>query len=124
MSDKLNTLVEDLGNLSVLDGLALVRTLEKKWDVSAVAATPAIVIAEPVVEAVEKKTVFTVVLKSAGAAKLPVIKEVRAFTALGLKEAKDLVDSAPSTIKTDVPEADAIKIQAALQALGAMVELE
>lgn len=116
-------IVEDLSKLSVMEAVELSKMLEEKWGVTAaVAAAPgAAVAAGP---AAEEKTEFTVVLKDAGANKINVIKEVRAITGLGLKEAKDLVEGAPKDVKVDVKKDEADKIVAQLKAAGATVEVK
>ncbi|MDB6093597.1 MAG: ribosomal protein [Verrucomicrobia bacterium] len=116
--------IEWLSSQTVLDLAALVKDLEGKWGVSAaaaVAAAPAGAAAAPVAEA---QTEFTVVLKEAGANKIGVIKEVRAITGLGLKEAKDLVEAAPKPVKENAPKAEAEEIKKKLEAAGAKVELK
>ena len=118
-------IVEDLSALSVLEAAELSKMLEEKWGVSAaapvaVAAAPGAAAAAPV----EEKTEFTVVLASSGDKKIEVIKEVRAITGLGLKEAKDLVEGAPKTIKEGVNKADADAMKKKLEAVGAKVELK
>ncbi|HCU22352.1 MAG TPA: 50S ribosomal protein L7/L12 [Candidatus Atribacteria bacterium] len=114
-----------IANMTVLELADLVKALEEKFGVSAAmpvaaAAAPNAGAAAPVEE---EKTEFTVVLKSAGAEKLKVIKEVRAITSLGLKEAKDLVDGAPKPVKEAIPKKEAEEIKAKLEAVGAEVEL-
>ena len=121
----LSKLVEDLSALSVLEAAELSKMLEEKWGVSAaapvaVAAAPGAAAAAPV----EEKTEFTVVLASSGDKKIEVIKEVRAITGLGLKEAKDLVEGAPKTVKEGVNKADAEGMKKKLEAVGAKVELK
>ncbi len=122
---KLEKMVEELSTLSVLEAAELSKMLEEKWGVSAAApvaaAAPAGAAAAP---AGEEKTEFTVVLAKAGDKKIEVIKEVRAITGLGLKEAKDLVEGAPKTLKEAVSKADAEKIKKSLEAVGAGVELK
>ena len=120
--------VEWLSNQSVLEIAGLVKDLETKWGVSAaapvaVAAAPAASAAAPAAAA-EEKTEFTVILKDAGANKIGVIKEVRAITGLGLKEAKDLVEGAPKNVKENAPKAEAEEIKKKLEAAGAAVELK
>jgi len=123
---KIEKLVEDLSSLTVLEAADLAKLLEEKWGVSAaapvaVAAAPAAgAAAAPAVE----KTEFTVILASAGDKKINVIKEVRAITGLGLKEAKDLVEGAPKEVKADVPKDEAAKIKKQLEDAGAKVELK
>ena len=122
----LNDLVEKLSALSVLEAAELSKLLEEKWGVSA--AAPVAVAAAPGAAAgaaaAEEKTDFTVVLTDGGANKINVIKEVRAITGLGLKEAKDLVEGAPKTVKEAVAKADAEKFKKQLEAAGAKVELK
>lgn len=123
MSD-LAKIVEDLSKLSVIEAAELSKMLEEKWGVSA--AAPVAMAAGPVAAAapVEEKTEFDVMLMEAGANKINVIKEVRAITALGLTEAKALVDGAPKAVKEGVSKADADKFKAQLEAAGAKVELK
>ncbi len=117
-------LVDDLSSLTVLEAADLAKMLEEKWGVSAAAAVA--VSAGPAAAAapVEEQTEFTVVLASAGDKKIEVIKEVRAITGLGLKEAKDLVEGAPKPIKEGVSKDDAAKLKAQLEKAGAKVELK
>lgn len=116
-------IAEELSSLTVLEAADLAKLLEEKWGVSA--AAPAAVMAAPVAAAAEEeKTEFDVVLASAGEQKINVIKVVRAITGLGLKEAKDLVDGAPSTVKQAVSKADADKMKAELEEAGAKVEVK
>ena len=118
--------IEWLSGQSVLEIAGLVKDLETKWGVSA--AAPVAVAAAPAAAAaaapVEEKTEFTVVLVEAGANKIGAIKEVRAITGLGLKEAKDLVEGAPKAVKENVSKADAEEIKKKLEAAGAKVELK
>ena len=121
----LEKLVDDLSALTVLEAAELSKLLEEKWGVSAaapvaMAAAPAAAAAAPAAE----KTEFTVVLTDAGDKKINVIKEVRAITGLGLKEAKDLVEGAPKEVKADVPKDEAAKIKKQLEDAGAKVELK
>ena len=121
----LSKLVDELSNLTVLEAAELAKLLEEKWGVSAaaavaVAAGPAAAAAAPV----EEKTEFTVVLAAIGDKKIEVIKEVRALTGLGLKEAKDLVEGAPKPVKEGVTKDEAEKIKATLEKVGAKVELK
>ena len=121
----LQKIVDDLSSLTVLEAAELAKLLEEKWGVSAaaavaVAAGPAAAAAAPV----EEKTEFTVVLAAAGEKKIEVIKEVRALTGLGLKEAKDLVEGAPKNVKEGVNKDEAAKIKATLEKVGAKVELK
>ncbi|AWN44134.1 50S ribosomal protein L7/L12 [Methylobacterium durans] len=119
-------LVDDLSSLTVLEAADLAKMLEEKWGVSAAAAVA--VAAGPAAGAaaapVEEQTEFTVVLASAGDKKIEVIKEVRAITGLGLKEAKDLVEGAPKPVKESVAKDEAEKIKAQLEKAGAKVELK
>ncbi len=119
----LNAIVDQLSALTVLEAAELVKQLENKWGVSAaavaVAAGPAAAAAP-----VEEKTEFTVVLANAGGNKINVIKEIRAITGLGLKEAKDLVEGAPKNVKEGVNKDDAKKIKDQLTAAGATVEIK
>ncbi len=121
----LNELVDKLSALSVLEAAELSKLLEEKWGVSA-AAPVAVAAAGPAAgaAAAEEKTEFTVVLADGGANKINVIKEVRAITGLGLKEAKDLVEGAPKTVKEGVNKEDADKFKKQLEAAGAKVELK
>ncbi|RZK98217.1 MAG: 50S ribosomal protein L7/L12, partial [Methylobacterium sp.] len=119
-------LVDDLSSLTVLEAADLAKMLEEKWGVSAaaavaVAAGPA---AGGAAAAVEEQTEFTVVLAAAGDKKIEVIKEVRAITGLGLKEAKDLVEGAPKPVKESVTKDEAEKLKAQLEKAGAKVELK
>ena len=121
----LEKLVEDLSALTVLEAADLAKMLEEKWGVSAAAAVA--VAAAPggaAAPAVEEKTEFNVVLAAAGDKKIEVIKEVRAITGLGLKEAKDLVEGAPKPVKEGASKDDAEKIKAQLEKAGAKVELK
>jgi large subunit ribosomal protein L7/L12 len=123
---KIEQLVEDLSGLTVLEAAELAKLLEEKWGVSA--AAPVAVAAAPGASGgaapAAEKTEFTVVLASAGDKKINVIKEVRAITGLGLKEAKDLVEGAPKDVKADVPKDEAEKIKKQLEDAGAKVELK
>ena len=122
----LQKIVDDLSGLTVLEAADLAKMLEEKWGVSAAAAVA--VAAGPAgggaAAAAEEKTEFTVVLAGAGDKKIEVIKEVRALTGLGLKEAKDLVEGAPKTVKEGVSKDEANKIKATLEKVGAKVELK
>jgi large subunit ribosomal protein L7/L12 len=119
-------IVDELSKLTVLEAAELSKLLEEKWGVSAAAAVA--VAAAPgaggAAAAAEEKTEFTVVLAAAGEKKIEVIKEVRALTGLGLKEAKDLVEGAPKTVKEGVSKDDAAKMKATLEKVGAKVELK
>jgi large subunit ribosomal protein L7/L12 len=123
---KIEKLVEDLSALTVLEAADLAKLLEDKWGVSA--AAPVAVAAAPAAGGAAapaaEKTEFTVVLTDAGDKKINVIKEVRAITGLGLKEAKDLVEGAPKEVKADVPKDEAAKIKKQLEDAGAKVELK
>ena len=120
----LNKIIEDLSSLTVVEAAELSKQLEEKWGVTAAAAVaqaaPAVAGAEPA----EEKDEFTIVLTSAGDKKINVIKEVRAITGLGLKEAKDLVEAAPKEIKGGVAKKDAEEFKKKLEAAGAKVELK
>jgi len=118
-------LVDDLSALSVLEAAELTKMLEEKWGVSA-AAPVAVAAAAPGAAAAPaaEQTEFTVILKDAGANKINVIKEVRAITGLGLKEAKDLVEGAPKTVKDGVGKDDAAKLKKQLESAGATVEVK
>ncbi|HEX7073562.1 MAG TPA: 50S ribosomal protein L7/L12 [Hyphomicrobiaceae bacterium] len=119
-------IVDDLSNLTVLEAAELAKMLEEKWGVSAAAAAVAVAPAPGAAAAapVEEQTEFTVILKSAGDKKINVIKEVRAITNLGLKEAKDLVEAGNKPVKEGVPKDEAEKIKAQLEAAGATVEIK
>ena len=120
----LNKIVEDLSKLTVVEAAELSKTLEEKWGVTA--AAPVAVAAAGVAsgEAAEEKTDFTVVLTAIGDNKIGAIKEVRAFTGLGLKEAKDLVEAAPKELKQGVAKKDAEELQKKFAAIGAKVDLK
>jgi len=125
--EKLDELIKSIEGMSVLELSDLVKTLEEKFGVSAMpvmAAPQAGAAGAGAAPAVEEKSVFTVVLTSAGANKIAVIKEVRTMTSLGLKEAKDLVDAAPKPIKEGVPKEEAEEMKKKLTAAGATVELK
>ena len=119
----LQKIVDDLSKLTVLEAADLAKMLEEKWGVSAAAAV-AVAAGPAAAAAVEEKTEFTVVLTAAGEKKIEVIKEVRALTGLGLKEAKDLVEGAPKPVKEGVNKEEADKIKATLETVGAKVELK
>lgn len=123
-SEKVTALVEEVKGLSVLELSELVHTLEEVFGVSAAAAAVAAPAAGAAAEAAEEKTEFDVILKEAGASKLNVIKVVRAITGLGLKDAKDLVDNCPKTLKEAVSKEDAEKMVAELKEAGATAELK
>ncbi len=123
----LQKIVDDLSGLTILEASELAKLLEEKWGVSAAAAVA--VAAGPAAgaaaaPAAEEKTEFTVVLAAVGEKKIEVIKEVRAITGLGLKEAKDLVEGAPKSVKEGVNKDEAAKIKATLEKVGAKVELK
>ena len=125
----LSKLVDELSNLTVLEAAELAKMLEEKWGVSAaaavaVAAAPGAAAGGAAAAPAEEKTEFTVVLAAAGDKKIEVIKEVRAVTGLGLKEAKDLVEGAPKPVKEGVNKDEAEKIKKQLEAAGAKVELK
>ena len=116
-------LVDELSALTVMEAAVLSKMLEEKWGVSAAAAV-AVAAGGAAPAAAEEKDEFDVILADAGANKINVIKEIRAITALGLKEAKDLVDGAPKTVKEGATKAEAEEIKAKLEAAGAKVELK
>ena len=117
-------LVDELSALTVMEAAELSKMLEEKWGVSAAAAVAVAGAGAGAAAATEEKTEFDVVLVEAGANKINVIKEVRAITGLGLKEAKDLVEGAPKTVKESVAKADADAMKAKLEEAGAKVELK
>jgi large subunit ribosomal protein L7/L12 len=119
----LQKIVDDLSKLTVLEAADLAKMLEEKWGVSAAAAV-AVAAAPGAAAPVEEKTEFTVMLTAAGEKKIEVIKEVRALTGLGLKEAKDLVEAAPKAVKEGVTKDEAEKVKAQLEKAGAKVELK
>jgi len=116
----LNKIVDELSKLTVVEAADLSKQLEEKWGVTAATAAPA----APAAPAAEEKSEFTIFLASAGDKKINVIKEVRAFTGLGLKEAKDLVEAAPKEIKAGVPKKEAEEAKKKFEAAGAKVELK
>lgn len=116
--------VDFLSNMPVIELTALIKDLEEKWGVSAAAPAAAAAAPGAAAPAAEEKTEFDVTLASMGSNKIAVIKEVRALTGLGLKEAKDLVESAPKPVKTGVSKEEADKIKAALEKAGAAVEVK
>ena len=120
----LNKIIEDLSSLTVVEAAELSKQLEEKWGVTAAAAVAAAPAAAPGATPAEEKDDFTIMLTAAGDKKINVIKEVRAATGLGLKEAKDLVEAAPSMIKEGIPEAEANEIKAKLEEAGASVEIK
>lgn len=127
MSKDIDTIVEKISGLTLLETADLVKKLEEKLGVSAAAAfapSPAMAVGGNQPAAAEEKTEFTAVLKEIGDKKIEVIKEVRAITGLGLKEAKDLVEGAPKTVKEGVNKAEADKIKEQLEKVGAKVSIE
>tara|TARA_B100001123_G_scaffold231696_1_gene260298 strand:- start:520 stop:885 length:366 start_codon:yes stop_codon:yes gene_type:complete len=118
----LNKIIDELSKLTVVEAADLSKQLEEKWGVKA--AAPAAAAAAPAAAPAQEKTEFTVFLASAGDKKINVIKEVRAFTGLGLKEAKDLVEAAPKEVKAGVAKKDAEEVKKKLEAAGAKVELK
>jgi large subunit ribosomal protein L7/L12 len=130
MSENIETLYEQLSKLTVLEVSELVKRLEDGWGVSAAAAMPAMAMAMPgagggeAAAAAEEQSVFDVILTAAGDKKINVIKEVRAITGLGLKEAKDLVEAAPKPVKEAVSKDEAQQLKAKLEEAGAKVELK
>jgi len=129
VSEKLQSILTSIETLTVLELADLVKALEAKFGVSAAAAAPMMVAAGGAAAggaaaAAEEKTSFTVILANAGDKKINVIKEIRTVTSLGLKEAKDLVEGAPKTIKEDVNKEEAEKIKKVLEAQGAKVEIK
>ena len=123
-SEKITALVEEVKGLTVLELSELVHTLEEVFGVSAAAAAVAAPAAGAATEAAEEKTEFDVILKDAGASKLNVIKVVRAATGLGLKDAKELVDNCPKTLKEAISKEDAEKLAAELKEAGAEAEIK
>lgn len=123
MSEKITKLIEDVKSLTVLELSELVKALEEEFGVSAAAPVAVAAAAAPVVAA-EEKTEFDVVLKSAGGEKIKVVKAVKDILGVGLKEAKELVDSAPKTLKEKVSKADADEIKKKLTDVGAEVEVK
>ncbi|MBN8945399.1 MAG: 50S ribosomal protein L7/L12 [Rhizobiales bacterium] len=117
-------IVEELSSLTVLEAADLAKMLEEKWGVSAAAAVAVAAAPGAAAAVVEEQTEFTVVLAAAGEKKIEVIKEVRAITGLGLKEAKDLVEGAPKPVKEAVSKDEAEKLKKQLEAAGAKVELK
>jgi large subunit ribosomal protein L7/L12 len=117
-------IVEDLSALTVLEAAELSKLLEEKWGVSAAAPVAVAAVAGPAAAAEEEKTEFDVILTDAGANKINVIKEVRAITGLGLKEAKDLVEGAPKAVKEAVSKAEAADLKKKLEDAGAKVDVK
>lgn len=120
----LQKIVDELSGLTVLEAAELAKMLEEKWGVSAAAPVAMMAAGAAPAAAVEEKTEFNVILTAVGAQKINVIKEVRAVTSLGLKEAKDLVEGAPKAVKEGVNKEEAEKIKKQLEAAGATVELK
>ena len=120
----LNKIIEDLSSLTVVEAAELSKQLEEKWGVTAAAAVAAAPAAAGGEAHAEEKADFTIMLTAVGDKKINVIKEVRAITELGLKEAKDLVEGAPKEVKSGVNKKDAEEIKAKLEAAGATVELK
>jgi large subunit ribosomal protein L7/L12 len=120
----LNKIIEDLSSLTVVEAAELSKQLEEKWGVTAAAAVAAAPTSATGDSPAEEKDEFTIILAAAGDKKINVIKEVRAVTELGLKEAKDLVEAAPKEVKSGVNKKDAEEIKAKLEAAGAKVELK
>ena len=121
---KLDKLVDELSSLTVIEAAELSTLLEEKWGVSAAVPIAAAAAAPAAVAVAEESSEFTVILAAIGEKKINVIKEVRAITSLGLKEAKDLVEAAPKPVKTGVKKEDAEKFKAQLEAAGATVEIK
>jgi large subunit ribosomal protein L7/L12 len=121
---ELSKIVDDLSKLTVLEAAELAKMLEEKWGVTAAAAVAVAAAPGAAAAPVEEKTEFTVMLTAAGEKKIEVIKEVRALTGLGLKEAKDLVEAAPKAVKEGVNKEEAEKVKAQLEKAGAKVELK
>ena len=123
MSD-LNAIVDSLSGLTIMEAAELAQLLEEKWGVSAAAPVAAVAAAGPGAEVAEEKDEFDVLLIAIGDKKIQVIKEVRAITNLGLKEAKELVESAPKAIKEAVPKDEAEKIKAKIEGAGGQVDIK
>jgi large subunit ribosomal protein L7/L12 len=120
----LNKIIDDLSKLTVVEAAELSKQLEEKWGVTAAAAVAPLAAGADAAEPVEEKSEFTIMLTAAGDKKINVIKEIRAVTALGLKEAKDLVEGAPKEVKSGVNKKEAEEIKSKLEAAGAKVELK
>lgn len=121
---KIEKLVDDLSGLTVIEAAELAKMLEEKWGVSAAAPVAAAAVPAAAAAPAAEKTEFTVMLMEAGDKKINVIKEIRAITGLGLKEAKDLVEGAPKEVKADVSKDEANKLKKQLEDAGAKVELK
>ena len=124
MAENLDKIVEDLSTLTVMEAAELSKLLEEKWGVSAAAPAAVMQVAGAAAAVEEEKTEFDIVLASFGEKKINVIKEVRAITGLGLKEAKDLVEAAPSAIKEGINKDEAEELKKKLEDVGATVELK
>jgi len=120
----LNKIIEDLSKLTVVEAADLSKQLEEKWGVTAATTTVTAPVSSGATAAVEEQSEFTIMLTSAGDKKINVIKEIRTFTTLGLKEAKDLVEAAPKEVKSGVNKKEAEEIKKKLEAAGAKVELK
>jgi len=120
----LNKIIEDLSKLTVVEAADLSKQLEEKWGVTAATTTVAAPVAGGAAAPAEEQSEFTIMLTSAGDKKINVIKEIRTFTTLGLKEAKDLVEAAPKEVKSGVNKKEAEEIKKKLEAAGAKVELK
>ena len=120
----LNKIIENLSKLTVVEAAELAKQLEKKWGVTAATAVATAPVADGAAAPAEEQSEFTIILTSAGDKKINVIKEIRTFTTLGLKEAKDLVDGAPKEVKSGVNKKEAEEIKKKLEAAGAKVELK
>ena len=120
----LNKIIDELSSLTVVEAAELSKQLEEKWGVTAAAAVAAVPAGAAAAAPAEEKDEFTIVLAAAGDKKINVIKEVRAVTSLGLKEAKDLVEGAPKEVKSGVKKQEAEEIKKKLEAAGAKVELK
>ena len=120
----LNKIIEDLSKLTVVEAAELSKQLEEKWGVTAATTAVTAPVSSGSGAAAEEQSEFTIILTSAGDKKINVIKEIRTFTTLGLKEAKDLVEAAPKEIKSDVNKKEAEEIKKKLEAVGAKVELK
>ena len=120
----LNKIIEDLSKLTVVEAAELSKQLEEKWGVTAATTTVTAPVSSGATAAVEEQSEFTIMLTSAGDKKINVIKEIRTFTTLGLKEAKDLVEAAPKEVKSGVNKKEAEEIKKKLEAAGAKVELK
>ena len=120
----LNKIIEDLSKLTVVEAAELSKQLEEKWGVTAAAAVAVTPVTGGTAAPEEEKSEFTIMLTSAGDKKINVIKEIRTFTTLGLKEAKDLVEAAPKEVKSGVNKKEAEEIKKKLEAAGAKVELK